>query len=617
MNQINLDNLLRLSAGGKADSGTVKLVLAQVYQAQLQQLPDGGARLQLGAGKAPLQLTLSITEAARLQPLLQPAAMPGRQPASSAGLQLPVQVQFTLTADNQIRLNLQNSQTTQTLALSAAQVRQLLLQFFQSASGASPVQTPAANSTQAETAQQSAVLVSARLPVAALSSTAGSAVAPLKAGSIQLPMLAPLSIAKDTQQQLNQLLQHSQSNQLTVLLQLHSSNSEVGARLLLPGNSSGTPLSLLDKPQQQQLLQQLVQLFNQQRPATLSQLPLLNTLKLPPGSAHQVQQLQLQQQGSNWQLVLQPASVKTSLSVDAGQFNRPLQLVGPPAMASSNTVASTAQLSGTALSQAWRHLMPVLPSSIDPLASLPDLPEPVQQLLQTIRHSQLDGAKVTNAQQLLPQLLSLLQFQPLQSQPSLQTSGGTLAVAIQLLLGHLLQKPVPAAQTPANQRLSQLVSTLEPQQASNLLRQLASHSSTLQQSQLATLDSSTQAQQQLILQLPLNQGGQSVFSQLQIEQREADGKQDGSKQRMWQLTMRFNLQQFGAMLVIARLQQQQLQLQFYTEQPQALALTEQFLPILKDRCKMQGLEVNQAECVLGKIPESLLPRANSLLAIKV
>ena len=615
MNQINLDNLLRLSAGGGADSGTIKLVLAQVYQAQLQQLPDGGTRLQLGAGKAPLQLTLSSAEAARLQPLLQPASISSQPaPSNSAALQVPVQVQFALTADNQIQLNLQNSQTTQTVALSATQVRQLLLQLFQNLSGATPLQMPGANSTLAETVQQSAVLVSAKLPVAALSSKTDPAMGTAKAGSIQLPMLAPLSITKDTQQQLNLLLQHSQSNQLTVLLQLNSSNSELHARLLLPGNSNGSPLSLLDKPQQQQLLQQLVQLFNQQRPGTLNQLPLLSTLKLPLSSPYQVQ---LQQQGSSWQLVLQPAIVKTSLSVDAGQFNRPLQLVGPPAVTPTNTVASSAQLSTTALSQAWRHLMPVLPSNIDPLASLPDLPEPVQQLLQTIRHSQLDGAKITNSQQLLPQLLSLLQFQPLQSQPSLQTSGGTLAVAIQLLLGHLLQKPVPAAQTPANQRLSQLVNTLEPQQASNLLRQLASHSSTLQQSQLATLDSSNQTQQQLILQLPLNQGGQSVFSQLLIEQRDANGKQDGSKQRMWQLTMRFDLQQLGAMLVIARLQQQQLQLQFYTEQPQALALTEQFLPILKDRCKMQGLDVHQAECVLGKIPESLLPRANSLLAIKV
>lgn len=615
MNQINLDKLLRLSAGGKADSGAIKLVLAQVYQAQLQQLPDGGARLQLGAGQMPLQLTLSAAEAARLQGLLQPGAVPAqaRQHASATGLQVPVQVQFALSADNQIQLKLQNSQVTQTLALPAAQVRQLLLQFFSGASGATPVQTPSTDNNQAETPQQSAALVSARLLVAASSSAATSAVAPVKAGSIQLPMMAPLTVAKAAQQQLSSLLQPSHSNQLTVLLQLSSSNGELSARLLLPGNASGAQQTLLDKPQQQQLLQQLVQLFNQQRPSTLSPLPLLGTLKLPPGAA---QQLQLQQRGTNWQLVLQPASVKTGLTVDASQFNRPLQLVGP-APAANNKEAAPAQLTSSTITQAWRHLLPLLPLSADPLASVPELPEPVQQLLQTVRHSQLDGAKVVPAQQLLPQLLSLLQFQPLQSQASLQTSGGTLAVAIQLLLGHLLQKPVPAAQTAANQRLSQLVSALEPQQASNLLRQLASHSSTLQQSQLATLDSSTQAQQQLILQLPLQQGNHSVFSQLQIEQREADSKQDGSKQTLWQLTMRFDMQQLGAMLVIARLQQQQLQLQFYTEQPQALALTEQFLPILKDRCTMQGLEVKQAECVLGKIPESLLPRANSLLAIKV
>ncbi len=615
MNQINLDKLLRLSAGGKADSGAIKLVLAQVYQAQLQQLPDGGARLQLGAGQMPLQLTLSAAEAARLQGLLQPGAVPAqaRQHASATGLQVPVQVQFALSADNQIQLKLQNSQVTQTLALPAAQVRQLLLQFFSGASGATPVQTPSTDNNQAETPQQSAALVSARLLVAASSSAATSAVAPVKAGSIQLPMMAPLTVAKAAQQQLSSLLQPSHSNQLTVLLQLSSSNGELSARLLLPGNASGAQQTLLDKPQQQQLLQQLVQLFNQQRPSTLSPLPLLGTLKLPPGAA---QQLQLQQRGTNWQLVLQPASVKTGLTVDASQFNRPLQLVGP-APAANNKEAAPAQLTSSTITQAWRHLLPLLPLSADPLASVPELPEPVQQLLQTVRHSQLDGAKVVPAQQLLPQLLSLLQFQPLQSQASLQTSGGTLAVAIQLLLGHLLQKPVPAAQTAANQRLSQLVSALEPQQASNLLRQLASHSSTLQQSQLATLDSSTQAQQQLILQLPLQQGNHSVFSQLQIEQREADSKQDGSKQTLWQLTMRFDMQQLGAILVIARLQQQQLQLQFYTEQPQALALTEQFLPILKDRCTMQGLEVKQAECVLGKIPESLLPRANSLLAIKV
>jgi hypothetical protein len=241
----------------------------------------------------------------------------------------------------------------------------------------------------------------------------------------------------------------------------------------------------------------------------------------------------------------------------------------------------------------------------------------VQQILQLVRQSLPDGTKVYSANQLLQQLQSLLQFQPLQSNANVQTGAGALAVAIQLLLGHLLQKPLPAANQPANQKLAKLISTLEPAQASSLLRQLAGHSSTLQQSQLATLESNTTTAQQLLLQLPLHQAEQAVVSQLQLEQREADGKQTTEKQTQWQLTMKFDLQQLGPLLVVAKLQQHQLQLQFYTEQLQAKLLADKFLPMLKERCSMQGLEISQADCMLGKIPESLLPRANSLLAIRV
>jgi len=275
------------------------------------------------------------------------------------------------------------------------------------------------------------------------------------------------------------------------------------------------------------------------------------------------------------------------------------------------------QTAQQALQQAWRHLLPLLPATADPLAGTADLPEPVQQILQLVRQSQPDGAKVQTPQHITQQLASLLQFQPLQPAATVQSSGGALAAAIQLLLGNLLQRPPALATMPANQRLAQLVNQLEPAQAGNLLRQLASHSSTLQQSQLATLDSNNVAQQQLLLQLPLQLGGQSVFSQLQLEQREADAKQGGEKQTQWQLTMKFDLQQLGQLLVVAKLQQQQLQLQFYTEQQRAKQLAEQFLPLLKDRCNARGLEVSQAECVLGKIPDSLLPRANSLLTVKV
>ena len=128
-------------------------------------------------------------------------------------------------------------------------------------------------------------------------------------------------------------------------------------------------------------------------------------------------------------------------------FSRPLQFVSQPQQTRPGQAATltTPVVTSTAVQQAWRHLLPLLPAQPEPLQDLPELPVVVQQVLQQLRQSQPDGNKVLSPAQLMPQLLSLLQFQPLQSNANVQTSGGALAVAIQLLLGHLAQKPQPAA----------------------------------------------------------------------------------------------------------------------------------------------------------------------------
>ncbi|MDX1678218.1 flagellar hook-length control protein FliK, partial [Arsukibacterium sp.] len=273
-------------------------------------------------------------------------------------------------------------------------------------------------------------------------------------------------------------------------------------------------------------------------------------------------------------------------------------------------------LSPDSKAQAWRNLLPLLSQPLMQPAAMQDLPAPLQQLFSQIQRSLPDISKPLAPPALAAQLSALLQFQPLQSQPNPQTTGGTLALAIQLLLGHLSQKQVtPAAGTPAN-RLSQLVSQLDNNQAASALRQLASLSSPLQQSQLATVDAQSQLQQWL-LQLPLQQQGQTIMPQLMLEQRDADGKSGKQGHKQWQLTMKFDLQQYGNLLAVAKLQQQELQLQFYTDHNEALRLAQKFLPLLKDRCTSQGLTITQADCQLGKIPDSLIPRYNSLLTVRV
>ena len=611
MNQINLDKLLQLAPGAPADTAALKLVVAQVYQGQIQQLSSDGFRLQLPSAQGALQIDLPASASTSLQQLVQRNLtdplqnFATQQLAYNARLhKVPVQVQFQPQPDGQIKLSVQSSTAPVTLTLQPQQLRALLIALFSSQNAATLVKSGDSNS--------SAALVTAKLQ------TQGNNY------QVQLPTLPPLQLKTDAQSSLATALAGSHSKQLTVVLQLTSHDKTLSTNLLLGAAQGQSPgVTLLDKPQQLALMRQLVQAFNQLQLSTAnSQHPAMQILKPVIAARPDLSgsyQVQLQPSAQPLQLQLIPQKAQLQLSVSPEDSNRAIQFVAPGA--SSQTTTAKPQTGANSLpqvvQQAWRNLLPLLSAHADLLADLPELPEPVQQVLQLVRQSQPDSSKVLSATQLVSQLQSLLQFQPLQNQPNVQTSGGALAVAIQLLLGHLMQKPQNAALQPANQKLAQLINTLEPAQASSLLRQLASHSSTLQQSQLATLDSNQATQQHLLLQLPLQQGEQSVFSQIQLEQREADGKQQPGKETQWQLTMRFELQQLGALLVVAKLQQQQLQLQFYTEQQEAKQLADRFLPILKDRCTMQGLVVSEAECVLGKIPDTLLPRANSLLAIKV
>lgn len=597
MNQINLEKLLIQTQTSKADAGSLKLLVAQIYQAQVQQLSDGTIRLQLPQPGGALQLNMPASAAPQLQPLLALAS-----PAQTGAATVPVLLQFQPLADGRIQLTLQHNAVSASIPLNAAELRQVLLLALQQVV---PTQTtPAGNSA------------TIAIPAVLIKQPAGLTLHIANTPGVVLP--------PSEQQQLTKLLNHD-TNKSTVqlLLQLAGGTDKLSLALgITPQATVATPMPVqLTPTSQNTIIQQLIRLFNQQQLPAQTIAPLLaSNSKLPAILAGQSAQL-------NWPVTtnttpqLQLLSPKTSLQivVQPEQFNRQVQLSLPPSASADDSSATTIfaraitqpAAAQQAVQHAWRQLLPLLPLTPAALASVPELPEPVQQIFQLLRRSQVDGNKVLTPAQLQPQLAAALAFQPLQNATP-ATSSGTLAVAIQLLLGQLLQKPATPAQ--AAPQIARFINQLDPAQASTALRQLASHSSTLQQSQLATLDSSNS--QQLILQLPLQQGQQSQFCQLLLEQREAEGKQQGEKRNLWQLTMRFDLQQYGAMLVVAKLTEQQLKLQFYTEQLAAKQQAERFLPILKDRCNMQGIKVEHVECVLGKIPDTLVPRANSLLAIK-
>lgn len=639
MNQINLDKLLQPGALAKADTAGLKLLVAQVYQAQVQLLTDGSAKLNVPQPSGALQVVMPAAVLPQLQrlintPINQPAASLLTSPNSPLAQPIPLQVQFYQQPDDSILLNITNSSAQTSQPLNAKELNQIISQLLrQFASPATGKESPSHNLTGSLSIQQGRVM-------------------------LQLPFMQPLPLSSKIATHLVVLLPAlQQPHQLKMLLEVQGTSQQPGLNLKVvsaaPALSAVSGQNLLSPPQQQQLLQQLVRAFNQQGinvGQISAQLPAVTLpaatpahwqMQLSQGALTAADQQKVQIQSKQPKAITLTASAPVlEIKLLASQFNRNVQWIMPanlseqasintantqPALHHAqiqnvkNTVLNLpvfSQSQQNAVQQAWRQLLPLLPAQIDPLAELPELPAPVRQTLTLIRNSQLDGGKVWPASQLQPQLAAALAFSPLQTPAQTSTSTSTLAVAIQLLLGQLLSKNTKDSPvTTQNSALARHIGQLEPAQASSLLRQLSSHSSTLQQSQLATLDSSNG--QQLILQLPLQLGTQTEYCQLMLEQREADGKQPHEKRTLWQLTMRFDLKQYGTMLVMAKLDEQQLKLQFYTDNTQAKRLTEKFLPVLKDRCITQGIKVEQAECVLGKIPESLIPRANSVFAVKV
>jgi hypothetical protein len=351
----------------------------------------------------------------------------------------------------------------------------------------------------------------------------------------------------------------------------------------------------------------------------LKQLPLPAAMKQQ--LADPAYQLQLNPQGQ-----LQLKAIPEQKTIQIEPQPKVLQLQSSKAeqpQTVSGTVEATKfvklAIEPAVLNQAWRQLLPMLNPEWENLAEVPELPEAVKAILQLVRQSQPDASKMTNLAQLPAQLQALLQFNPLQNVTMPQTAAGTLAVAIQLLLGRLGQS-LPQNDKGVNKehKLKEFVAQLDQNQSSQLLKQLSSQSSSLQHAQLSTLEQqSKDPLQQLFLTLPIQNQQASDFCQIAITQQEEDQDKGKGKSTQWQLSMKFDLKQLGQLLAISKLSGNSLALQLYTDTTVLKLLAEKYLPLLKDRCKAQGIEVTEAHCQLGKIPDSLMPKTTSLLAIRV
>jgi len=636
VNQITVDSAL--SAQTKGSVPAAVLVEEHNYQALLNIGKDGLGQLKLQTAAG----MVLIQDAKLNLPALQGQLMVQLSQALSGQLQLklsqngpqPMPVQLTQPQLQQLVTQLSAQISTQPSSqLSAQLTAQLQTQASTNLAKVVQVQVQIQRQDQQLILQLGQNKVQLPLPAALQSLPASQwldAKLQLKAGqlSLVLPKAALLPNAVDTK---------AASELLTVPLKSESTShslknqpvaaGQTPAQIKIPASASAQQQTIipLSAPVQQRILPLVLPALTNAVSGTVLSLNDLKQLPLPAATKQQLAdpqyQLQLTPQG---QLQLKAIPEQKTIIIEAQP--KVLQLQSSKTeqdQAVSGMVEATKfvkpQIEAAALNQAWRQLLPMLNPEWENLAELPDLPEAVKAILQLVRQSQPDASKLTNLAQLPAQLQALLQFNPLQNVTMPQTAAGTLAVAIQLLLGRLGQTLPQNDKGPnKDHKLKEFVAQLDQTQSSQLLKQLSSQSSSMQHAQLSTLEQqSKDPLQQIFLTLPIQNQQVSDFCQIAITQQEEEQEKGKGKSVAWQLSMKFDLKQLGQLLAISKLSGSSLSLQLYTDTSMLKLLAEKYLPLLKDRCKAQGIDVKEAHCQLGKIPDSLMPKTTSLLAIRV
>ena len=668
MNQINIDSLLQIGSGAKIEQ-SLKLDPSQLYQALLQIGRDQDARLTVQTPQGPLQIPLPQNTAQQIlqtaQQLIAAAtpqtqttapqtqvATPANTLAQTAGTsqtqtqnqlaQAPVApqssgivtsaqevklfVQLQPIGVDQLQLTVRHAGKTFTVPLQASQLLQLLQQ---------PAPGPQQHfSVQAQQLAANSDANKLQWPVQL--SRQGQQL------FIQLPQGQPVAVDLDLLPQAKQwpeqrivparLELQQQQGQLKLQLQLTAPGkaSDASQPVTAPvgksaspavaiGSDNAAPAAIALKPALQQQLVPLLarQTWPEQLGSDMKHW-LANARVAAPAANGQSWLWQLKHPGQQQlQLELTPQVEPRQLKLSVSDISRPFSFLPVNA---THVAASALKTDSRDL---WRQWLPLSQASPDLLADSPILPAAVRQVLQELRTQHPDAAKLQTQQQLMQQINAALQFNPLQTPAQPNSAAGGLAIAIQLLLGRLgAQLPAERQNLPQKDKLQQLIGQLDRSQSAQLLRQLSGHSSQLQSAQIANLEqqttpAQTQRPEQLLIQLPLLQQGESRFTELAISEREADGSDGHSKQRCWQLTMKFDLAQQGEMLVQVRLIGKEVSLQFYADNEKTVQDTGQFLPLFKDRLTMQGLQVAEAGCQLGKIPEHLYQRGTSLLQVRV
>lgn len=210
-----------------------------------------------------------------------------------------------------------------------------------------------------------------------------------------------------------------------------------------------------------------------------------------------------------------------------------------------------------------------------------------------------------------------------------------LMTFLQISLGARLSREQPALQARLTQAVSQIISlsngtaskatsrTMQDlsqlEQRGQLTRELNRIFASHQSSKLANIEQALQGQDSFYYVLPSTLGNARKDIELLIRrtrEEHEESKKQVAQAKSWNLTMKLSVGELGEMLGKAKLNNNQLDLDIYTSNDSLKNTVLNFLPLLKQRFTDLGIDVQKAQCQLGKIPETLNNRPYHIFETK-
>lgn len=256
------------------------------------------------------------------------------------------------------------------------------------------------------------------------------------------------------------------------------------------------------------------------------------------------------------------------------------------------------------------------------------LEQTLKQLQQGLINGQSDAQKI---KQLLTS--STLNITQTQLTASISASGalGGLSQLLQVALLSRLAKNQPAmaegvssflsslfepASKVTKSQISQSVKEINLlEQKHQILKQLQRIFSQHQSNKLLSAEQNLQGQDTLYYVLPSGIGGTRQDTEVLIKRDSGNNSKkepNTAKNNIWHLTLRLVVGELGEMLTKVKLNETELEIDFYASNDQLKNRVNDYTPLLVKRLRAFGINLSTTQCQLGKIPDSLMTKPYQL-----